>query len=517
MTRVGTAAFRGLKAADDVVDWAGRRVSNLHDRVDIARNGLPDWSSLFPDTRLVEAAYAPIIDRLDWDTLHVVDPGVVELARGAVARRRAAGAPAQQVAHLDPVASGGPHDARGEVPYAQAQAYAELVRTLDSPIGVPLPAHIEFAEGEAPVEKPWSRADLPATIGIGAYNQAGQAWAWAKSIERVAPGVRTQVVTIDRGSHLVYPSDLVIPMETFTDDISWMEQFEADVLDTWTHALIEGGRAILGRRYGRTFINDAAVLGDVGITVGLLFHGSDLRDPRLHASRTPWSPFHNADGETVQALQARRDVLVDRFLEFEGPAWVSTPDLLADLPTAQWLPVVVDVERWASEQIPMERPIPRVVHAPSRTWTKGTDQLEQALRALRDDGLIDYRRVEGVAPEQMPDVIGAADIILDQFALGSYGVAAVEAMAAGRVVVGHVMEEVRERCEDLPIVEATPESIDGVLRDLVRDRDRARAVASAGREYAARVHDGRRSGELLVARLRPVAEGHSHGRLRPRD
>ena len=53
-------------------------------------------------------------------------------------------------------------------------------------------------------------------------------------------------------------------------------------------------------------------------------------------------------------------------------------------------------------------------------------------------GLVDYTPLRDVPWSEMPGVIASADIVLDQFALGGYGVAAVEAMASGRAVVGHV-------------------------------------------------------------------------------
>lgn len=510
LTRAGTGVFRALGAADQAVDALGRRVSNLHDKVDAARHGVPTWTELFPETRSLEEAYAPLLDRLEWDTLHVADPGAIDVARAAVERRRGSGRPARWVRHLRDDDS---LDAAAEVPLRQRLAYRALTVSVDADEGIPLPPAVHYEDGEGPAEQPWPRGDLPAMIGIGAYNMAGQAWAWAKAIERTAPGVRTEVLTIDRGSHLTYESDIVVPLQTFTDDADWARRFESHVLDSWTHALIEGGRSILGTMYGRNYINNAKVLDEVGIAVALLFHGSDLRDPRLHASRTPWSPFSDPEDELVRSLQARRDVLGSHFLDFDGPKWVSTPDLLADLPGAQWLPVVVDVARWASDTTPMERPVPVVVHVPSRTRMKGTALVEAALEDLRSEGAIDYRRMEGVPPSQMARVIGNSDIVLDQFVLGSYGVAAVEAMAAGRVVLGHVMDDVRELCAGLPVVEATPATIVQVLRDLLADRERAREIAAEGPRYAARVHDGRVSGTLLVDALRPAVRGSSRGRL----
>ena len=134
---------------------------------------------------------------------------------------------------------------------------------------------------------------------------------------------------------------------------------------------------------------------------------------------------------------------------------------------------------------------------------KGTHLIAESLALLHDEGLIEYRELSGIPFSRMPDVIGDADIVLDQFRLGSYGVGAVEAMSAGRVVVGHVREDVRHAIEKsvgvgLPIVQGEPGDIEQVLRALVADQEGARRTGRAGVDFARRVHSGRRSARILL-------------------
>jgi glycosyltransferase involved in cell wall biosynthesis len=93
--------------------------------------------------------------------------------------------------------------------------------------------------------------------------------------------------------------------------------------------------------------------------------------------------------------------------------------------------------------------------------------------------------------------------VLDSFRTGNYGVAACEGLAAGRIVVAHISEEVRRRTreltgEELPIVEATPESLAEVLLGIVEDPTRALGIAAAGPEFVRRFHGGSRSGAVLA-------------------
>jgi glycosyltransferase involved in cell wall biosynthesis len=188
---------------------------------------------------------------------------------------------------------------------------------------------------------------------------------------------------------------------------------------------------------------------------------------------------------------------------------VSTPDLLIDVPQGRWLPVVVDLNAWRPSAPIFNRDRLVVAHAPSKGAMKGSDLIDPTLRSLEAQGLLTYRRVDGVPPDQMPTVYGDADIVLDQFGIGSYGVAACEAMAAGRLVVGHVTEQVRGHIRavtglDVPIVQARSVELEAVLRDILDDPEKYRGTAAAGRAFVEAVHDGRRSAEILAEFLRPT-------------
>ena len=82
---------------------------------------------------------------------------------------------------------------------------------------------------------------------------------------------------------------------------------------------------------------------------------------------------------------------------------------------------------------------------------------------------------------------------------GSYGVAAVEAMAAGRVCVGRMNEAVRERLPESPhLLEATPDDLYEVVASIRDRRDELRGVAAQNRGFAKKWHDGRVSAERLA-------------------
>jgi glycosyltransferase involved in cell wall biosynthesis len=310
---------------------------------------------------------------------------------------------------------------------------------------------------------------------------------------------------------LDFPADYSVLAETYAHDRPWQLDFEQFVTSTYTHAILEANRPLFGPLRGVDSSHDIPTLLKAGVTVALLAHGSEARIPSLHVEIERWSPFPDMDDKVVNNLEETARRSLELFTSYPGPVFVSTPDLLDFIPNGRWCPVVVDPAVWSSDKPVMDRDRPIVAHAPSKSAIKGSDLIDPILSDLAHDGLIDYRRVENVDPADMPDVYRDADIVVDQVRLGSYGVAACEAMAAGRVVLGHVADHIRQHILDetgleLPIVEVTPDSLDEVVRDLVADRDRARAAAGRGAAFAGAVHDGRRSAAVLERFLREPSE-----------
>ncbi|GAA1926615.1 hypothetical protein GCM10009775_18510 [Microbacterium aoyamense] len=347
-----------------------------------------------------------------------------------------------------------------------------------------------------------SSGRTPVRLLIGPVNSAGQGYAWARAAERL-PGVSASDFMYRTPQDVfAYPADHVVDTVLFRTNGFWRARQRRAVLRRFTHVIVESGRHLFGT--DGTVSGQLDMMTAAGIRVALLFHGSDIRRPSAHAQVERDSPFHAGgydDSGRLEEITARNHALADA----AGlPVFVSTPDLLGELPGAEWLPVVVDVDRWgrAAKQPPLSRERPIVVHAPSNSGLKGSALVAPALRRLDEEGLIEYREIHGVPADRMPSVYGDADIVLDQFSLGIYGVATCEAMAAGRVVISHVAEQtrriVRERTGlDLPVVQARADELEALLREVVADPAPFVDRAARGPAFVREVHDGRRSADAL--------------------
>ena len=345
-----------------------------------------------------------------------------------------------------------------------------------------------------------SFANRPRRLMITPVNYSGQATAWARALEAHDDNLSARSAAVDVPGGFSFEADLIVPVATYHNDADW-QQRQLAAASTATHVLIEAEEPPFGRLFGRSVERQAQALCKAGVSVAFLAHGTDVRLPSRHRAQNPWS--HYGDpliyAPRAEALAARNIAL----LKCSGkPVFVSTPDLLLDLPNSVWCPVVVDRARWHAVRAARDtdRPL-RVAHAPSVGAVKGTELILPALERLEAEGIIELNLVRGVASAEMPEVFAQADVVIDQMRIGSYGVAACEAMAAGAVVVGHVSDVVRELVRsltglDLPIIEANPETIAVVLRDLAARRDLS-TLSDDGQRFVSAVHDGRMASQAL--------------------
>ncbi|WP_136029885.1 glycosyltransferase family 4 protein [Microbacterium sp. PF5] len=386
------------------------------------------------------------------------------------------------------------------MPDLGARAYRLAQKLVPSSVaGYVLPGHVrQFRETGVTVAR-----DAPRRLLIAPVNSAGQGYAWARAAETL-PGVAAASAMFRGGDDVFgFHADHLIPATALVGNARWRRAQHHAILHGFTHVLIESGRHL--SELDGDPLELVRELQAAGVRVALVWHGSDIRLPSAHAAREPDSPFHGDRyaGTAVLEEIAERHA---RFAEAAGvPVFVSTPDLLPFAPGATWLPVVVDPRSWAAAgdrpALSGDGPL-RVVHAPSSAGLKGSDRIAAAVQRLEAEGLIEYTEVRGVPAERMPELYGGADVVLDQFLAGAYGVAVCEALAAGRLVVSHVSDDTREAVRaasghELPVVQARAPELEGVLREVAANRARSATRAAEGPAFVRAVHDGTMSAEAL--------------------
>lgn len=353
-------------------------------------------------------------------------------------------------------------------------------------------------------------AEAPSTeirLLIAPVNSAGQGYRWARAAERGLVGVgAVSLMTVNAATERFgFPADVRIPESGYVFAHGWQRRQRESILNDFTHVLLESGRFAYGSIPRRTALQVAEELVSLGRPVALLWHGSDIRVPSEHADSEPDSPFGSAGeypAEATAVLESNSRKYRQMVNDSDLPVFVSTPGLL-DVPRSRWLPVVVEPSVWESMEPSFQRDIPVVAYAPSNSLMKGSASVDAQLADLDRQGVIRYRKLQGIPAAEMPAAYRGADIVLDQFRLGDYGVAACEALAAGRVVIGHVNDENRARVRaaagvELPIVQSRLSEIIDTIRAVLSDRVKWSEHAQRGPDFVRALHDGTVSAHVLA-------------------
>jgi glycosyltransferase involved in cell wall biosynthesis len=137
------------------------------------------------------------------------------------------------------------------------------------------------------------------------------------------------------------------------------------------------------------------------------------------------------------------------------------------------------------------------------------------IKKLKVQGLmLELLEPTGVPNKEVRFLQAQADIFLDMLTYGWFGATAREAMMLGKPVICYirpewlesVRKEIPEYAAELPIVKATPATVEEVLRDLVANLGKRREIGRRGRAFAVKWHSaeagGRRFDEIYNNLLR---------------
>jgi glycosyltransferase involved in cell wall biosynthesis len=168
------------------------------------------------------------------------------------------------------------------------------------------------------------------------------------------------------------------------------------------------------------------------------------------------------------------------------------------VPEAHVVPPGIDLDRYRIEPPPGNERV-RIVHAPSSRAKKGTDAVIAACAELP----VDLDLVEGVKHDEARRRYAQADVVVDQLVVGWYGLFAIESMATARPVVTFLHEDAVEQTKrayavEVPIVNATKDTLVEKLRPLVESAQLRRELGERSRAYVERVHAIDGIGDQLV-------------------
>jgi len=254
-------------------------------------------------------------------------------------------------------------------------------------------------------------------------------------------------------------------------------------------------KLILGNR-------DLPLLKNAGKGIVVTYQGDDARqgDYCLEhfdiccAKETPpgyYSPDTDSD-------KRKRISIFDKYAD---KIYALNPDLLNILPSrAEFLPYThIELSDWSPKSTTtysVHNKVPIVIHAPSNRGVKGTRYILDAVSRLKAEGVqFEFQIIEGIGQVEARRFYEQADLLIDQLLVGWYGGVAVELMALGKPVICYLRRDdlkfiQAEMMQDLPIIDASPETIYTVMKEYLTVRkEELVEIGRRGRVYVEKWHD----------------------------
>lgn len=243
---------------------------------------------------------------------------------------------------------------------------------------------------------------------------------------------------------------------------------------------------------------DLLQLKSAGKVVIMSFRGGEVRLPSVFKNVTKYNYVDENPGGLITSMpEEEQKAFIDFCKSVCDEVIVSDPELLTYVPDAKIVPRAIDLKtvpyktNGFTSKENWEEVGPLIVHIPSRESVKGSHFIKKALEELREEGLkFRFRFATEITHEEVMELYAQADIVIDQLRIGWYGVASVEAMALGKCTVAYVREDIQHHLVPFgnPIVNANPENIKSVVKELVYNREKVVRQGVIGRKFVEDYH-----------------------------
>lgn len=150
----------------------------------------------------------------------------------------------------------------------------------------------------------------------------------------------------------------------------------------------------------------------------------------------------------------------------------------------------IDVRQFAPVYPDPLKTKPHVVHVSSQYYTKGTDKVIEILEELSQNDYCTYKVITNETRQNVLKQVSESDIFLDQFIIGEYGLASVEAMAFGKPVITYVRSQnIQTLPSDFPMIIASLDELQEALIRLIRNPEERKQIGAKSRDYVEKNHD----------------------------
>ena len=232
--------------------------------------------------------------------------------------------------------------------------------------------------------------------------------------------------------------------------------------------------------------------------------GSDIRIPEIEFEDNPYYKAAFPNGYEYQSENYQRSRQTQKRFVKAGFVPVVIPCMIQYIQKdicprfyKIWQPIRLDgfIPRCGDRR----KRKPLIVHVTSAPVAKGTAAVLKAVDRLKKKYDFEFILIQGMIREKVLELIQQADIFLDQFVIGYYGMAALEAMGFGKPVLCYIKPSLlKEEAPDLPIVNANPENLVEPLEAILCDGRLRYEIGKRSRAYVEKYHDATKVAHQLV-------------------
>lgn len=225
----------------------------------------------------------------------------------------------------------------------------------------------------------------------------------------------------------------------------------------------------------------------------MTFGGGDIRPIRFTNARNPY--FYIKNNSLVGILRdIRHKVRLKAFSKFIH--YVVTDPEFYDYMKPYFKKVYIFRQPIGLDEIECRIPdsfntLPIILHIPTEPKVKGTDLIIKACDQLKKEGYqFEFRLKRQLTQQELYKEITNCDIYVDELRCGSHGVTAVEAMCAGKPTITYIRQDLLSKYpSDMPLINANPDTIYDVLKDLILSGEKRNKIGYLSRQYVEKYHD----------------------------
>lgn len=254
--------------------------------------------------------------------------------------------------------------------------------------------------------------------------------------------------------------------------------------------------------FGETFLpdkSDLEILKKANKKLVVHHHGSEVRT--LTMARNFNNPYVLVKPQWTEDLIHKNLTLLSNYIDH---AIVQDHELEPYIrnyyKNIHVIPNAVNLDDFSPKYPKNPNSVPLVVHAPTSRDLKGTEFVLNAVEQLKNSGLrFNFKLIEQMTFQEAKNLMEKADIVIDQLRIGAYGFVSTEAMAYGKAVICYIRDDlIKKYPEGLPIANATPKTIRGVLENLISDPQKCRELGMNSRKYVEKNHNIQKSVEKYI-------------------